>query len=196
MPSIPALPPPAPSFAARLNSELERPQTTPPTMGASNGDHYVVHQVDNGYRRDYDRDDDDEDDDDLDRFPPPPLPLVLRPPPLRKKKSFSRVSNWLFPRDQKQQDQEQGQAGHHSRDISLDSVTNLPRPVKGSQGFYQCVAPGGQGRDSFDSMATMSTWDSDDCPRTVPTASPVDMSGPVKVQDLPPLERVGTFGTS
>lgn len=63
--------------------------------------------------------------------PPPPLPLVLQAPtpPLRKKKSFSRVSNWLFP----------SSSTEHIRNISLDSVTNSPKPVTSREGFYQCV---------------------------------------------------------
>ncbi|CZS92111.1 uncharacterized protein RAG0_02615 [Rhynchosporium agropyri] len=63
-------------------------------------------------------------------LPPPPLPLVLQAthPPLRKKRSFSRVSNWLFPA-----------SGEHSRNISLDSVTNTPKPLTSREGFYQCV---------------------------------------------------------
>ncbi|KAF4125275.1 hypothetical protein GMORB2_4115 [Geosmithia morbida] len=202
MPSIPALPPPAPSFAERLNCEFERPRTTPPKMEVSGPSRPSRHHPDanrNGDDGDYYQviDDIDSDTPPLSSLPPPPLPMVLRPPPLRKKKSFSRVSNWLFPRDQRQQRERESQ-GQHSRDISLDSITNLARPVKGTQGFYQCVAPGGQGHDSFDSMATISTWDSEDCPPTLPNASsPVcgGASGPVKVQDLPRLGRVGTFGT-
>lgn len=63
--------------------------------------------------------------------PPPPLPLVLHAPPrppLRKKKSFSRVSNWLFPGPDQ-----------HSRTQSLESVTNTPKPITSRDGFYQCV---------------------------------------------------------
>jgi hypothetical protein len=61
---------------------------------------------------------------------PPPLPLVLQKsrPPLRKKKSFSQVSSWLNRAD-------------HTRNISMDSITNTPRPIKSREGFYQCVDP-------------------------------------------------------
>jgi len=94
--------------------------------------------------------------------PPPPLPLVLTSPhpPLRKKKSFSRVSNWLFPSN-----------GEHSRNISLDSVTNSPKPVTSREGFYQCVdlqqaAP----RASIDTVTTsVSTLESELDEPTVPT---------------------------
>lgn len=85
---------------------------------------------------------------------PPPLPLVLRAgvrPPLRKKKSFSRVSNWLFPSD-------------HSRNTSFDSVTNAPKPVTSRDGFYQCIDVHGQAtttRDSFSSATTVSTLETE-----------------------------------
>jgi hypothetical protein len=91
--------------------------------------------------------------------PPPPLPLVLQTrPPLRKKKSFSRVSNWLFP------------GAEHSRNISLDSVTNTPKPVTSREGFYQCVelkqvAP----NVSTMSVSTVSTLESELDEPTIPT---------------------------
>ncbi|APA06189.1 hypothetical protein sscle_01g009590 [Sclerotinia sclerotiorum 1980 UF-70] len=60
---------------------------------------------------------------------PPPLPLVLQTPQVAaRSKSLSRVSSWLFPSEQ-----------HHSRHMSLDSVTNTPKPVTSRQGFYQCI---------------------------------------------------------
>ncbi|KAM0328119.1 hypothetical protein ACHAQA_005522 [Verticillium albo-atrum] len=176
MPSIPALPPAAPSFSERLS--LERPRTAPTQVSmriprraktfAEASAAFITpppsregpeHQL------------------------PPPLPLVLRPP-LRKKKSFSRVSSWLFPG-----------GAEHSRDISIDSVTNLPRPVKGREGFYQCVSPTeGVARRSFDSTATVSTWTSEDEDQTVPTTTWSPGSTPMTKQEEPPLERVSTFG--
>lgn len=74
--------------------------------------------------------------------PPPPLPLFLsrqvaQPPhPLRKKKSFSRsrVSSWLFPGKEES-------AHRHTKSMSIDSITNTPRPVTAKEGFYQCVDP-------------------------------------------------------
>lgn len=153
MPSIPALPPAAPSFAQRLNSEVGRPRTAPiraPLPGPPRRIR-TPEEVSAAFRAPPRIRNDD-------RPLPPPLPLVLRPP-LRKKKSFSRVSNWLFP------------GPEHNRDLSVDSVTNLPRPIKGNEGFYQCVsqdeAPGR--RRSVDSIDTFSTWESDD-ERTAPTA--------------------------
>lgn len=99
----------------------------------------------------------------------PPLPLILRPP-LRKKKSFSRVSDWLFPA---------GTAGtaerettviaaaaptynniSHRRDPSRDSVTNTPVPLTDREGFYQTLPPSAVfsgRRGSFDSMSDVSS---------------------------------------
>ncbi|CAK7224496.1 hypothetical protein SEUCBS140593_005589 [Sporothrix eucalyptigena] len=104
----------------------------------------------------------------------PPLPLVLRPP-LRKKKSFSRVSNWLSFHNHNGSD---GHAVysttsvsgvHHDRGLSFDSVTNMPRPVTVKDGFYTCLSPPLESarsaqhpRASIDSLVstvdTLSTW--------------------------------------
>ena len=139
MPDIPALPPDAPSFSERLSSD--RPRTAPsktPTPRAA-------YQANSSRKVEG-------------RAPPPPLPLRLRPP-LRKKKSFSRVSTWLFLPGGEHQHQSQQQK--HGRDISLDSVTNLPMPVTDADGFYQ-VAPAPRRRasrpDSFDSVSSVSDW--------------------------------------
>jgi hypothetical protein len=103
---------------------------------------------------------------------------------LRKKKSFSRVSSWLFPGSQ------------HTRNMSFDSVTNVPRPIKGNQGFYQ-VSLGGMSerRRSTDSIDTVSTWESDEENRTVPTTCSVG-STPAVSQDEPLISRFAssTFG--
>jgi len=95
-------------------------------------------------------------------LPPPPLPLVLQSPhhPLRKKKSFSRVSNWLFPA-----------SGEHSRNISLDSITNTPKPITSREGFYQCVdlrpaAPLARSN----TLSTVSTLESELDEPTIPTS--------------------------
>ncbi|KAE9363064.1 hypothetical protein N431DRAFT_564699 [Stipitochalara longipes BDJ] len=99
--------------------------------------------------------------------PPPPLPLVLQSPhpPLRKKKSFSgKVSGWLFPSE-------------HSRNISLESVTNTPKPVTSREGFYQCIDLSSHSqmrRNSMDTVTTtVSTIESNselEAPRTVETS--------------------------
>lgn len=174
MPSIPALPPAAPSFAERLKDD-DRPQTAPiktplriphrsKTFNEASSTFNTPTSASSS------------------NIPlPPPLPLVLRPP-LRKKKSFSRVSNWL------------SMSQSHSREISLESVTNQPRPVKGTEGFYQCV-PAGQSseRRSFGSVGSVSTWDTDEEDRTVPTTwSPG--STPITKTSAPTLDRTTTFG--
>jgi len=75
---------------------------------------------------------------------------------------------------------------------------NIPKPIKGRQGFYQCVAAAGlQGRRSYDSLDSLSTWDSEEEKQTAPTTwSPG--STPIAKQDeplpQPPLERSATFG--
>ncbi|KAK0388662.1 hypothetical protein NLU13_4905 [Sarocladium strictum] len=179
MPSIPALPPAAPSFAERLKDDTDRPDRPhtapiktplriPPRSKAFNEASATFNTPISASSN---------------HIPlPPPLPLVLRPP-LRKKKSFSRVSNWLS--------MSQG----HNRDLSLESITNHPRPVKGTDGFYQCV-PAGQSasdRRSFGSVGSISTWDTDEEERTVPTTwSPG--STPITKTDAPSADRSMTFG--
>lgn len=186
MPLIPALPPAAPSFSERLTPGGERPRKaparrphTPPSQRALNGVGPAAAFITPPPSRER-----------VDRIPPPPLPLVLRPP-LRKKKSFSRVSSWLFPGQAEQQEKQ------HQRDISLDSVTNLPRPIKGREGFYQCVTrPGGQvERCSFETDVTVSTWVTEEDEQTAPTTTWSPGSTPVtKAEQTMPLERTSTFG--
>ncbi|KAL5612561.1 hypothetical protein BROUX41_004341 [Berkeleyomyces rouxiae] len=81
----------------------------------------------------------------------PPLPLVLRPP-LRKKQPFSRVSSWFSKHQHSRHD--------YQKDLSLDSVTNSPRPTTGRDGFYQCFTPPLTGDRSFDEMS-VPDWDSE-----------------------------------
>lgn len=113
-----------------------------------------------------------------DVLPPPPLPLVLQSsrPPLRKKKSFSRVSNWLFP----------GPDNEHTRNISLDSVTNMPKPTTSRDGFYQCVNNHTTRRMSTTSVSTLSTLESEQDEPTVPTTvwTPQSSPGKGKKMDL------------
>lgn len=93
----------------------------------------------------------------------PPLPLILRPP-LRKKKSFSRVSDWLFPADKNDRSTTSPGCGLASftarqRAMSVDSVTNAPRALKDSEGFYQTLPPSALfsgPRRSFDSASERS----------------------------------------
>ncbi|POR33651.1 Uncharacterized protein TPAR_06141 [Tolypocladium paradoxum] len=179
MPSIPALPPAAPSFAERLNPDLDRPHTAPikpqscmASRAMPLGDSSVPAERTTPVCRDEGR-------------PlPPPLPLVLRPP-LRKKKSFSLVSTWLFP------------GAEQSSDMSIGSVTNAPRPVKGREGFYQCIAANeARGRQSFDSLDSSSTWETDDEQCTAPTTWSPGSTPVTKAEEAPHIgiERSATFG--
>ncbi|KAI1426445.1 hypothetical protein F5Y12DRAFT_281251 [Xylaria sp. FL1777] len=145
MPEIPAMPPNAPSFSERLSSDhLQSISTKPPTR--------TRYQANSSRKMEG-------------RVPPPPLPLRFRPP-LRKKKSFSRVSSWLFPA-----------GAEHKKEISLDSLTNLPKPILGGEGFYQVARPGPNRRSSFDSESTVSDWSVEE--QTIPTSlSPSNVTTP------------------
>lgn len=176
MPSIPALPPSAPSFAERLSTE--RPHTAPsrsmvniPHRAKSFEEAAAVFTTPLRHVTPID-------DRSLDRPLAPPLPLVLRPP-LRKKKSFSRVSNWLFPTTE------------HQRDISLDSITNIPQPVTSGGGFYQVMS---EGRTSVDTLTTVSTWESEEEDRTMPTTWSPGSSPVTKLETPSSLARTATFG--
>ncbi|OLN97301.1 hypothetical protein CCHL11_01095 [Colletotrichum chlorophyti] len=183
IPTVPALPPSAPSFAQRLNPGAERPHTAPPRppvhiphRGMTFADAsaaFITPPPSRGREH---------------RTPPPPLPLVLRPP-LRKKKSFSRVSNWLFSGSTAAAAEQ-----HHSRHFSRDSITNFPRPVRGRDGFYQCVQPPRDRRTSTGTVSTVSTWESEDGGQTVPTTTWSPGSTAAARAEEPPLERVTTFG--
>ncbi|KAK0701828.1 histidine phosphatase superfamily, partial [Lasiosphaeria miniovina] len=171
MPSIPALPAAAPSFAERLSTE-GRPRTAPSRISnnASPGDSRSGRSGENSLSSSPRQQFNDGTgggggSSSSNRPLAPPLPLVLRPP-LRKKKSFSRVSSWLFPNigsssSNADDDQIQQQQQQHRRDISLDSITNKPKPVRGGEGFYQCVAPPRTSMDTLES-ASSSTWETRD----------------------------------
>jgi len=205
MPSIPALPDAGPSFAERLSSD-GRPHTAPaqginggtaintddqPSRGLaaaafnSHPPFARTRQESSPSPRNYRSDDRY-----LERPLAPPLPLVLRPP-LRKKKSFSRVSNWLFPAGADGKDD-----FPHRRDMSVNSVTNAPRPIRGNEGFYQSVAPV---RGSIDSdSSSLRTWETttteeEEERQTLPTttmSSPIVQSTP---KHTPVIERVAKF---
>jgi len=113
--------------------------------------------------------------------PPPPLPLVLQTrPPLRKKKSFSRVSSWLFPSE-------------HARNISMDSVTNMPKPVTSREGFYQCIDTKAT-RMSIRSVSTVSTLESEIDEPTAPTTLTPGSSPGAATKRGNELTRATTFG--
>lgn len=127
----------------------------------------------------------------LDRPLAPPLPLVLRPP-LRKKKSFSRVSNWLFPGNVSDSNISNPTDTYHSNrskrqdSISKDSITNVPRPIKENEGYYQCFSPslGNQYQHNYNHSETASTssslssWRSEE--EEVPTTTWSLGSSPVR----------------
>ncbi|KAJ2974267.1 hypothetical protein NUW58_g8713 [Xylaria curta] len=145
MPEIPALPPNAPSFSERVSSDhVQSTPTQPPsrTRYEANSSRKIVG-----------------------RAPPPPLPLRFRPP-LRKKKSFSRVSSWLFPA-----------GGGHKKEMSLDSFTNAPRPVADGQGFYQVAQLEPHRRSSFDTESTVSDWTVEE-QTTLTSLSPTSVASP------------------
>lgn len=201
MPSIPALPAAAPSFAERLSVD-DRPRTAPSHMGGMTVQEKTLELATAAFRSQppqtphtyspSDRTHFDEQDD-LDRPLAPPLPLILRPP-LRKKKSFSRVSSWLFNPD----GQQQNPHGHGHDEESTDSsptyftangtvvtaaatATTNPRPLKESDGFYQCVAPPeGLPRTSMETSSSVYTWETneDGEARTLPTTMTTAASSP------------------
>ena len=182
MPSIPALPAAAPSFAERLSVD-DRPRTAPPRTHAMSVQEKTLElalaaqsQPQLPYhasRSDVDATHDaasDNDDEHLHRPLAPPLPLVLRPP-LRKKKSFSRVSSWLST-----------SSPHTPAFTTTTTTTNSPRPIKESDGFYQCLAPPeGLPRTSMETSSSVYTWetgqhddeddDDDEETKTVPTTA-------------------------
>ncbi|KAI0171847.1 hypothetical protein GGR52DRAFT_444211 [Hypoxylon sp. FL1284] len=132
MPEIPALPPNAPSFSERLSTDGPHTAPSKPSMRTP-------------YKANSSRKIED-------RAPPPPLPLRLRPP-LRKKKSFSRVSSWLFLGEE-----QKGHSRQRSSYASFNSITNKPMPLKDADGFYQIAESVSKERDSFDTLPSSSDW--------------------------------------
>lgn len=169
MPEIPALPPAdAPSFSERLS--FDRPRTAPakqpvriPHRGTSFTDAAAfARKIES-------------------RGMLPPLPLRLRPP-LRKKKSFSRasihrVSTWLF------------NGADHGTDISLESITNEPKPLSGEDGFYQTLKPASNQRSSLDTFSTVSDWSAAEEQQTLPTSTSAH-SPAARAADTPPSEHM------
>lgn len=183
MPSIPALPAAAPSFAERLSVD-DRPRTAPShvavqqkTMDLAAAAHSQPQSPYTAAHYAASASEHDDVDSPLERPLAPPLPLVLRPP-LRKKKSFSRVSSWLFHPD--------GSSPQTETSSPTMVFTTSPRPVKASDGFYQCVAPPeGLPRTSMETSSSVYTWETgaadddeddsdgeeDDEAKTVPTTT-------------------------
>lgn len=130
--------------------------------------------------------------------PPPPLPLFLsrqvaQPAhPLRKKKSFSRsrVSSWLFPGKEES-------AHQHTKSMSIDSITNTPRPVTAKEGFYQCVGPNAarsqhRREGSESTVRSISTVDGPTAATNFTNMSQNGHSG--KTGKCKELSRTATFG--
>ncbi|ROW01188.1 hypothetical protein VSDG_02673 [Cytospora chrysosperma] len=184
MPAIPAMPPSAPSFAERVS--IERPRTAPSTQSTFNSAYPPPPPPFTGRSQSFDAPGASQPpssaplvrrpvpqsafnshppwrspqiiDNTIDMGVPlaPPLPLVLRPP-LRKKKSFSRVSSWLFPAGVEDRGHS-APPGRHTRDVSIDSVTNAPLPLADRDGFYQTLPPSAVfsgRRSSFDSVSDL-----------------------------------------
>ncbi|KAL0472178.1 hypothetical protein QR685DRAFT_228284 [Neurospora intermedia] len=116
----------------------------------------------------------------FDRTLAPPLPLVLRPP-LRKKKSFSRVSNWLFPgggatgSNYSNSNLPDAYDSYRKRQdsISKDSITNVPKPIKQNEGYYQCFTPSqGNQQQQRQQGASMDYMNSNTFSDTASTCSP------------------------
>lgn len=170
MPDIPALPPNAPSFSQRLSSD--RPLTARPNPLAQNP--YRPTQSDEPPASGSDVSLSDAGA--AGRALPPPLPLKLRPP-LRKKKSFSRVSSWLgLPAEQLR----------HNSMKSTERVTNRPMPTSINDGFYE-VADTARLRSSNDSDDSVSGWSEEDVEeQTLPTSCSPSNSITVRAINPPP----------
>ncbi|KAK3997399.1 hypothetical protein QBC44DRAFT_94215 [Cladorrhinum sp. PSN332] len=190
MPSIPALPAAALSFAERLSVDTtQRPTTAPARVVSALPSRDNTRELAQAAFHSHppyspSRYDDDEEGEvaDLDRPLAPPLPLILRPP-LRKKKSFSRVSSWLF--------YPEGNGNLAKVEESPSSgttatfITTSPRPIKETDGFYQCVAPPeGLPRTSMETSSSVYTFETtteggdDDGAKTAPTTAYTPGSSP------------------
>ncbi|KAH8884760.1 hypothetical protein GQ53DRAFT_377481 [Thozetella sp. PMI_491] len=184
VPSIPALPAAGPSFAERLSTEshsrpptaVAQPNAMPRRDRVLSGDALAGPRSSNQmppYTRMAIQRAQFKDERPLDMPLAPPLPLVLRPP-LRKKKSFSRVSNWLFPAEEE-----------HGDNIGLDAMTSIPKPVTGRDGFYAPIE--GMTRTSVDTVSSVSSWESEEEEerQTLPTTTWSPGSSPTVKQGTP-----------
>ncbi|KAK4160772.1 hypothetical protein QBC43DRAFT_324928 [Cladorrhinum sp. PSN259] len=197
MPSIPALPAAAPSFAERLNVDTaQRPTTAPARVVSTLPSKENLRELAQAafhshppYSPSRYDDDDEGEVADLGRPLAPPLPLTLRPP-LRKKKSFSRVSSWLF---DPEGNRNLGKVVESPSTMTTATfITTSPRPVKETDGFYQCVAPPeGLPRTSMETSSSVYTFetteDGEDGAKTAPTTAYTPGSSPrVKQTQTPP----------
>lgn len=174
-PPVPALPPAASSFSRRLKTELQI-QTSEPNCSASTTDSGrspveksgSVANASAASRPGSGK---------LSSSSAQKM-TIASPPPLRKKKSFSRVSSWLFPGPEENSGE------------SMDEGGKLSRSMKRKQELYHCTAAssGSPGRQSCDSSASVSTWTTDDGEDTAPTAWSPD-STPVSKQPMSGINR-------
>lgn len=169
MPSIPAMPPAAPSFAERLNADIDRPSTIIPSHIARRDLATTSEKIEHV------RNLASKPEPSLMLDPPlsPPPPLVLRPP-LRKKKSFSSVSTWL---------------SSHRQDLSVDSVSNSPLPIQDSDGFYQETSP----VYDMDRVSSEYSFTSLYTPAIAPDLKDSNSTIDQRDEQLP-MERCSTFG--
>ncbi|OAA39852.1 hypothetical protein BBO_06378 [Beauveria brongniartii RCEF 3172] len=169
MPSIPALPPSAPSFAERLHGE-DGLSTGPADLSTRSNNDGLGTKCAGSQRQACqaplacDK---------ATKVMPTPLPLVLRPP-LRKKKPFSgRFSGFVF--------------SEPPGESSLDCVTK----IKDIDGFYRCVPDNGA-HHSYESLRSMST---SNCGDNSETGSQPSLYYTPSPHELPtPVERCATFG--
>ncbi|KAK4221739.1 hypothetical protein QBC38DRAFT_117567 [Podospora fimiseda] len=193
MPSIPALPAAAPSFAERLS--VDRPTTAPArvvsTLPSRDNTRELAQAAFHSHPPYSPSRYDDDEEADLDRPLAPPLPLILRPP-LRKKKSFSRVSSWLFYPEGNGNGLPKVEESP-STVTTATFITTSPRPIKETDGFYQCVAPPeGLPRTSMETSSSVYTFetteDGEDGAKTAPTTAYTPGSSPrVKQSQTPPI---------
>ncbi|PFH62705.1 hypothetical protein XA68_12383 [Ophiocordyceps unilateralis] len=161
MPSVPALPPVAPSFAERLNSDGDR---SPIEAQKTSGDATAASPTqlrlcqEGGQLAAAGR--------------------VTPRPPLRKKKSFTHVSDWLFPQ-------------HDGGGLGTDKVASVPQLVNECprQGYTTANV-----RQSFGSLDSASTWDTEegDGGRTAPTTR--SAGSDVGANQVPALRMSGNSG--
>ncbi|TLS31062.1 hypothetical protein PpBr36_03008 [Pyricularia pennisetigena] len=190
MPSIPATPAAAPSFAQRLS--LDRPQTAPQKAVAVEISTFTVPPVFDVSQlsRSQTRFTSQSTHELLDRPIGPSLPLVFRPP-LRKKKSFSHVSTWLSPNEYGEQ--------YRDRGSSFESAANEQTRTTENNDYYTYATVPAR-RASIASVSSMSSWSAEEEYSYVTTLSPPSTS-PVRsrsprpdVSTTPRTSRMFTFG--
>lgn len=188
MPSIPATPAAAPSFAQRLS--LDRPHTAPQKAVAievstiTAPPAFDISQLSMTQARFISQSTHEL----LGRPIGHSLPLVFRPP-LRKKKSFTNISTWLSPNDSGEQDRDRGS--------SFESATNERTLTMENNDYYTYVAAPPARRASIVTVSSMSSWSAEEEQSYATTLSPPSTS-PVRsrpgASTTPRTSRMFTFG--